>query len=357
MNINSRTNRTMLAIALVAGLFGSAAAYAQTATDDGTGAADTSGNTASSFENLSPGGQKIARSLFEAQEVQDTGTGGGTGDGTTAAADGDGTVSASAFADGQPATLDQIAKAKADGSGWGQVFKEMKAAGLVSEKNLGQVISKANRAERLGGVTDGGGTTDTGTDTGADTGAGTGTETGTATGTDTGTDTGATGEGTATAAATSTAAGPAAAQSVPRGRSHVVITNASGQTVSIVRGRGDLHKATGAAARGGKGAAVTASAGGTAKAGASGNAFGAASHAGKGAGIVSGAGGGVAVGGGASHKATFGNGNAHGGGSAASGIVSGAGGGAAAAGAQAGIGHAAGTANNGRGHAFGNGRK
>lgn len=68
------------------------------------------------YESLSPGNQKIARALFEAQK-----TGGST----------------------KPLTLDQIAAQK-QGEGWGEVFKQMKSQGLVEDKNLGQVVSEYN---------------------------------------------------------------------------------------------------------------------------------------------------------------------------------------------------------------------
>jgi len=65
------------------------------------------------FDKLSPGDQKIARVLFEAQR-----TNGGTA----------------------PLTLDQIA-ARKQHTGWGEVFKQMKAQGLVTDKNLGEAVS------------------------------------------------------------------------------------------------------------------------------------------------------------------------------------------------------------------------
>src|SRR5262252_6313074 len=75
------------------------------------------------FEKLSPGDQKIARALFEAQSTTQNTSGGTT-----------------------PLTLDQIAgKKKASHDGWGQVFKQMKEQGLVTDKNLGQVISSYER--------------------------------------------------------------------------------------------------------------------------------------------------------------------------------------------------------------------
>ena len=69
------------------------------------------------FDKLSPGDQKIARALFEAQKTN----------GATA-----------------PLTLDQIA-AKKQHTGWGEVFKQMKAQGLVTDKNLGQAVSNFER--------------------------------------------------------------------------------------------------------------------------------------------------------------------------------------------------------------------
>lgn len=82
-------------------------------------AATSAGTTSpgGAFDKLSPGGQRIARALFEAQRGQGSST----------------------------MSLDDIASRKLGGRGWGEVFKEMKEQGLVHEKNLGQVISRANR--------------------------------------------------------------------------------------------------------------------------------------------------------------------------------------------------------------------
>ena len=66
------------------------------------------------FDELSPGNQKITESLFDAQQAED----------------GDNSWS-----------LDEIATAKQEGTGWGNVFKQMKEDGLVEEMNLGQIIS------------------------------------------------------------------------------------------------------------------------------------------------------------------------------------------------------------------------
>lgn len=88
-------------------------------TSTGTGTQGTATGTQTTttstgaFQNLSPGGQRIAQSLFNAQHPP-AGT--------------------------QALTRDQIATMKGR-EGWGRVFKEMKADGLVQARNLGQVVS------------------------------------------------------------------------------------------------------------------------------------------------------------------------------------------------------------------------
>ena len=95
---------------------------------------------ASAFDQLSPGNQKIVESLFSGQSI-------------------------SADATGEAWSLDQIAGAKQDGQGWGQIFKQMKADGLVEARNLGQLVSGHNKMskpiEGESGIT--GGTGDTAT--------------------------------------------------------------------------------------------------------------------------------------------------------------------------------------------------
>jgi hypothetical protein len=81
-----------------------------TSTNTGT---QTTTTSTGAFQNLSPGNQRIAQSLFNAQHPPT---------GTTAL------------------TLDQVAALKGK-EGWGRVFKEMKADGLVQARNLGQVVS------------------------------------------------------------------------------------------------------------------------------------------------------------------------------------------------------------------------
>ena len=75
------------------------------------------------FDQLSPGNQKIARAIFEAQKPPATGAGAGT----TAP---------------KPLTLDQIAAMKQRDRGWGNIFKDLKQRGLVQDKNLGGAVSR-----------------------------------------------------------------------------------------------------------------------------------------------------------------------------------------------------------------------
>lgn len=117
---------TVLAIVVVAG-----AAAAQTTTPPQE-PAPASTSTQGAFDNLSPGNQKIARALFEAQQPSSTPS--APSDASSA-----GLTSLS---------LDEIAAMKQSGKGWGEVFREMKAQGLIEAKNLGQVVSQFNRQHR-----------------------------------------------------------------------------------------------------------------------------------------------------------------------------------------------------------------
>jgi hypothetical protein len=79
---------------------------------------------AGAFDELSPGNQKAARALFEAQRPDlPPGT--------------------------KPLTLDQIAARKLGGEGWGRVFAGMKSQGLVDAKNFGQTISAYNHRHHV----------------------------------------------------------------------------------------------------------------------------------------------------------------------------------------------------------------
>ncbi len=84
----------------------------------------TPGLVNGAYERLSPGNQKIARALFDAQAAvampaPDSGAG-----------------------PDKKLTLDEIAAQKQGGQAWGQVFHGMKTRGLLHESNLGQVVSR-----------------------------------------------------------------------------------------------------------------------------------------------------------------------------------------------------------------------
>ncbi len=123
-------NQKFLASTLFAACIAASAASAQsttvsspagTVTGTTTGTTTTAGTTAATtdsigaFDKLSPGNQKIARDLFDAQTVSSTST-------------------------GTPMSLDQIAAAKVH-EGWGEVFHQMHSQGLVQARNLGEVVS------------------------------------------------------------------------------------------------------------------------------------------------------------------------------------------------------------------------
>ncbi len=135
-------------------------AVAQTKLSPTPKATVTTTSTAGAFDKLPPGEQKIARALFDAQKT------------------------ATAPNAASPLTLDQIAALKQRHQGWGEVFKQMKAQGLVTDKNLGQVVSRfeqhSNGASKgdTGGVTTGTGRDAGHSDSGISTGAGHGTQSG-----------------------------------------------------------------------------------------------------------------------------------------------------------------------------------
>ena len=110
---------TLIGIVLTTGV----AAAQQTTQPAQTTPSTSTTTTTGTFDQLPPGEQKIARALFEAQKTS-----------TDPKAP-------------KSLTLDQIAAMK-DGKGWGEVFKEMKAQGLVTEKNLGQVVSNFERRHK-----------------------------------------------------------------------------------------------------------------------------------------------------------------------------------------------------------------
>ncbi|WP_300297371.1 hypothetical protein [Ferrovibrio sp.] len=134
--------------------------------------AQTTDPAIGAYENLPPGEQKIARSLFENQTVTATGP--------------------------TPMSLDQVAamKGSGTGSGWGNVFKQMQADGLIQARNLGQVVSGHYTAPPPGAVPVSG-----------------------------------------SAPAPAVEAGPAVRTS--GGKDKVAITTASGRTVAATGGKGD----------------------------------------------------------------------------------------------------------------------
>ena len=73
------------------------------------------------YAKLSTGNAKIARALFDAQVK---------------------TPSSAKLL-----TLDQLAAQKQSGQSWGQIFQSMKAQGLVQDKNLGQVVTRAQQQQ------------------------------------------------------------------------------------------------------------------------------------------------------------------------------------------------------------------
>ena len=76
--------------------------------------------SAPAFDKLSLGNQKVAASLQQAQTPGTSPTGSPI----------------------RPLTLQQIASKRLSGQSWGQIFREMKAQGLVQEKSLSQVVSR-----------------------------------------------------------------------------------------------------------------------------------------------------------------------------------------------------------------------
>ena len=125
---------TFLALAVVV-----ATASAQTTTTTQS-TTPTSNPNQGAYDKLSPGNQKIASALFDAQQIgtQPSGSTSGTSTGSTSTAS-------------KTYTRDDIAAMKQSGKGWGVVFKDMKANGYYSEyKNLGQVISRSKHPATSG---------------------------------------------------------------------------------------------------------------------------------------------------------------------------------------------------------------
>ena len=117
-------------VAAILLLFGAATADAQVAPPP---------QAAGAYQKLTPGNQKVARALFEAQTVPMTTT--TTKAGKTAVPSPATAPSASSANGRKPLTLDQISAMKQNGTGWEYVFRQMRAQGLLTEKNIGQVMA------------------------------------------------------------------------------------------------------------------------------------------------------------------------------------------------------------------------
>jgi hypothetical protein len=99
---------------------------------------------AGAYQKLSPGHQKVTRALFEAQTVPMTTT--TTKAGTKPTVASSSTASTASGPGPKPLTLDQIAALKQQGSGWEHVFRQMRAQGLLTEKNIAQVMTRYNQS-------------------------------------------------------------------------------------------------------------------------------------------------------------------------------------------------------------------
>lgn len=101
------------------------------------------------YQKLSAGNQKVARALFEAQTVPMSATASKAGSTPASPAPSAASASAtpaSASATPKTLTLDQIASMKQQGTGWEHVFRQMRAQGLLAEKNIGQVMTRYNES-------------------------------------------------------------------------------------------------------------------------------------------------------------------------------------------------------------------
>ena len=82
-------------------------------------------STPSAYDTLSLGNQKVASALYQAQSS-----------GVAAK------ISSGSTHPSRPLTLEEIASKRRAGQTWGQIFREMKAQGLVHDKSLGQVVAR-----------------------------------------------------------------------------------------------------------------------------------------------------------------------------------------------------------------------
>ena len=122
-------------VAAILLLFGAATADAQVAPPP---------PAAGAYQKMSPGNQKVARALFEAQTVPMTPT-------TTTAGKpsvpSPATSPSGSSANGRkPLTLDQISAMRQSGSGWEHIFRQMRAQGLLVEPSIAQVMVRHSQS-------------------------------------------------------------------------------------------------------------------------------------------------------------------------------------------------------------------
>jgi hypothetical protein len=96
---------------------------------------EPAGRLDDAFRSLSPGEQRIVRALYDAQRRG--------GDAWPAWAPSGTRVR----------SLDEIARMDRGLAGWNQVFKQLKAEGLIAEQTLGHVVARWTGPSGRGGVT------------------------------------------------------------------------------------------------------------------------------------------------------------------------------------------------------------
>ena len=93
-------------------------------------------SVAGAYERMSPGNQKVARALFDAQAAAVTPVPPGSSERSA-----------------RTLTLDEIAAQKQATRGWGQIFQAMRSQGLVQETSLGQVVTRYEHQRSRAAVT------------------------------------------------------------------------------------------------------------------------------------------------------------------------------------------------------------
>ena len=86
---------------------------------------------AHAYDKLSLGNQKVASALYQAQSSV----------ATTATSNGSSVTSNGSSLAHRALSLEEISSRRRSGQTWGQIFRDMKARGLVHERTLGQVVA------------------------------------------------------------------------------------------------------------------------------------------------------------------------------------------------------------------------